>query len=583
MSGERIVQIVEIELDFCTRTFGVAPCMAALGVNGVVRKCYNTFPTCDYKQAYRKGVNTLRFIEPSYSVKGGNYIPALRSVSGNEQEVNIAGFSDRAVGLGVRASVKVTINDFTDRDTLTDKYWAERMSGAAQIDEPWYDPIDRGTFWTKLKARNPNYSGRPLRVIQAHYDAAGALVYDKVRHYVIEDISGPGNTGRVDIEAKDILALAEDKKALAPSTSIGRLLADITVDQTTITLTPAGVGPSYAAAGHITIGSEIMRFTRVGDVLTLVRGQLGTEAAAHNANDTVQQAFHVNRVRADTVIRSLLIDYAKINPAYIDFPSWQAEFDKWGATLVLSATVCKPTGVSTLISEINQLGVTVWWDEVDQLIKIKLNHPPEELPVSISDRNNLMKIQQDDNDDARTTRVSLWSVQIDPTKDLSKENFLRNYITVFVDGENPNYYNEATTKELRTRWLNHGDDAAGKIITGRLLLRFRSAPVTYTVVLDYKDDLQLTDVVSLTSHVVTDITGKEVPTLAQVFYRADTKAGSTITAKLQRFLYDSRYGNITENTRPTYALSTAEQRIKGTYLVGPSLLFGDGSGPYRFI
>lgn len=582
MLGEKIVQWVEIDYDFCTEEFGVAPCMAALSIN-TPHKCFNSFPTCSYKQAYNKGVNTLRFIEPSYAVKDGNYIPALSSVSGREQEVNIAGFNNRAVGLGVRASVKINIKDFVDRDTLTDKYWNERMSGAAQYDGVGYDPMDRGSFWTKFKARNPNYAGRPLRVYEGHFTDAGALIADNVRHYVISDIAGPSGTGQVTIEAKDILSLADDAKAIAPVTSRGRVASEMDASQTTLTLTPTGIGAEYAASGYVTVGSEIMKFTRSGDVLTVDRGVLGTQAATHAVNDSVQEAFHVSLERADSVIRKLLIDYARIPSAYIDFAEWQAEFDRWGSTFVLSATICKPTGVAKLISEINNLGVTVWWDELAQKIRIKLNHPPEENPVSINDRNNIISIKQEDNDESRTTRVSLWTVQIDPTRELSNDNFLRNYITVFVDGENPNFYDEETTKTINTRWLNHGADAAAKIITGRLLLRYRTAPNTYTVVLDAKDNLKLTDVVSLESHVVTDVTGRSLPTLAQVFYRADTKAGSQITAKLQRFLYEARYGNITENDRPDYDNSTAEERLKGTYWVGPSLTFSDGSPAYRFI
>lgn len=583
MSGERIVQVVEIDVPQCTREFGVGACGATLGA-AAAYKCFNTFPTCTYKQAFNRGTVTLKFIEPSYSVKGGNYIPALRSVSGREQEVNIAGFSDRAVGLGVRASVNVSLADFTDRDTLTDKYWAERMSGTAQLSGIGYDPMDRGSFWTKFKARNPNYSGFPLRVIQAHYNAAGALVYDVIRSYVISDIDGPSGSGSVTIKAKDILSLADDKKALAPFTSIGRVGVDFNETADNFTLSPAGVGASYPASGRITIGSEIMTFARVGDVMTLTgRGLQGTEAASHSINDTVQVAYHVDRVRADVVIRDLLMTYGNIPAGYIDVAEWSSEFDRWGASMVLSATICKPTGVAKLISEINQLGVTVWWDEVAQKIRVKLNHPPEENPVEISDRNNIISIKQEDNEDERATRVSLWSVQIDPTKDLSAGNFMRNYITIYVDGEHEEYHDESRTHTITTRWLNHGADAAAKIITGRLLIRYQNAPIIYTVVLDAKDDIKLTDVVALNSHVATDPTGNSDTRLTQVFYRSDTKAGSQITVKLQRFLFNARYGVITENSRPDYNSSTQAQKDKGTYLVGPTLLFADGTGAYRFV
>ena len=57
------VQIVEIDIDFCTLTYGSSPCTASLGTTGV-RKCYNSFNTCQAKSAFNKGTLTLRFVTP---------------------------------------------------------------------------------------------------------------------------------------------------------------------------------------------------------------------------------------------------------------------------------------------------------------------------------------------------------------------------------------------------------------------------------------------------------------------------------------------------------------------------------------
>lgn len=583
MWGDRLCTVVEIDIDTCTQDWGVAPCMAAFG-GTVVRKCYKTFPTCDYITAYTKATKTIRFCEASYPIKNGNYIPALVSVGGREQEVNIAGYKSNIGSLGQRASVSVTIKDFTDRDTLMDPYWEGRMNGTAQTNEPGYDPIDRGTFWTKFKARNPNYAGRALRVIQGRVGVSGDFIPTLTRSYVMSEMEGPGNSGSVRITAQDVLSLADNKKAQAPVTNQGRVLADMTATDTTVTLTPTGIGDSeYPVSGFATIGSEVVGFTRVVDVLTITRGQKGTQAASHSANDTIQVSFDVQLVRADTVIYNLLTVYAKIPTSYINFPEWQAEFDRWGASMMLSATICKPTGVATLIGEINQLGITIWWDEVAQKIRIKLNHPPEETPAVWSDRNNIISIQQEDNDDERATRIAFWHMQIDPTKDLNKDNFLRGYITVFVDGEAPDFYDESRTHTIYSRWFNHGADAAAKILTGRLLNRYKISPITYKVKIDAKDDPELTDVVSLNSHVATDVTGNPTPMLTQVFYRKDDKTGHTVDVYLQRFQFDVRYGVITENSRPVYSMSTPEQKNRGTYLVGPSLVFGDGRPAYLFV
>lgn len=579
----KIVQVVEIDIDQCTRTWGDSPCLASF-VDGVVRKCYNTFGTCAYTEAYNKGVNTLRFIEASYPVKGANYFPVLVGVGGTEQQVNIAGYTSNIGGLGIRANINITLRDFPYRDTLTDKYWDERISGAAQTNELGYDPLERGSFWTKFLARNPNYAGRPIRVIQAHFEDDGSIVYDKVRSYVMDELKGPDGSGNVTIRAKDVLSLADDKKALAPVTSRGRVLEDMTIDQTSLVLSPAGIGDEeYPASGVITIGAEVMTFTRSGDTLTLVRGQRGTEAKAHKADDTVQLAYDVSLKRADEVIYDLLVNYGNVPASYIDFAEWQAEFNIWGENMLLSATICKPNGVSKLIAEINLLGIAIWWDEVAMKIRLQLNHPPQDTPVTWTDQNNIMKISTEDNDDRRATRIEIWTVQIDPTKELSKDNFLRGDINISVDSEAPEMFGLPRTQQIFCRWLNHGANALVKIQSGRLLNRYKRAPVTYSVKIDAKDDVSLAQVVAIKSHVTTDVTGKEKTTLTQVFSRKDDKNGSTVDVQLQMFQFDQRYGKIAPNDYPVYNNATEEQKYHGSFFVGPSLVFADGSAAYSFI
>lgn len=583
MSAREIITVVEIDIDTCTRTFGTSPCLAALGAD-TPHKCFNTFHTCSFKSAYERSTKTLKFIGNGYNVVGGVFIPALESVGGYEQEINIAGYTPDIGGLGQRASVSVKFADFATRDVETDKYFAERISGAAQFSDIGYDPLTQGSFWQKFRARNPNFAGRDLRVIQGHYDDTGAIVYDKVRAYVMSDFEGPDTSGKYTIKAKDILSLADNKNAQAPKTNRGRLNADITASATTAVLTPVGIGVAeYPLEGLAVIGSELVSFTRAGNTLTIARGRKGTDAAAHSAGDSVQVCYNVVNQRADVVIRDLLENYAGVDPSYIPTSEWGAEFDRWGSKLILNATICKPTGVTTLLSEINQLGITLWWDELQQKIRLRLNHPSETTPQTFSDAGNNMSITRVDNDDERATRIAFWSVQIDPTKDLNKENFLRGYYAIFVDGESPNSYGKETTQTIYTRWLNQGNDAAIKIIAGRLLNRYKTAPVTYEVVVDAKDDISLADVVYLESYANTDVTGLPVPSLTQVYYRSDERSGSTVKLKLQAFQFAANYGVITENTRPVYGSSTQAQKDKGTYIVGPSLVFSDGRAAYQLV
>lgn len=583
MAVRDIVQTVEIDAQQCTRTFGVAPCLATLSAVSP-RKCFNTFQTCTYKQGFNNGINTLKFIEASYPVSGDNYFPCVKSISGYDQEVNIAGFNPNLGGLGKRAQITIKMADFPYGDVLTDKYWRERITGAAQVDEPGYDPIDRGSFWSKFKARTPNFSGRGLRVRNAYYNADGTLSFTKTRSYVISELNGPDTNGDYTIVAKDILSLADNDKAQAPRVSRGRLLADIGIADTTATLSPTGIGNSeYPESGWATIGSEIVRFTRVSNVLTLARGVLGTQPATHSVNDTVQVGYRANNLRVDVVIRDLLVNYAGIDPAWIPAGQWADEVDRWGGTLILNSMICQPTGVTNLLGEICELGLTLWWDEVAQLIRLRMNRPNEVPTGELSDRDSFITIARKDEDNQRATRVAFWSVQIDPTKGLSKENFLRNYISVFVDAESPNFYGQSITKTIYNRWLNQGNDAATKIITGRLLNRYKRAPVNYEVTVDVKDELELLDVININSYAATDDTGRPVPALCQVFYRADDKAGSTVKLKLQAFQYDENYAYIAPNPTPVYSLASGAQKERYGFIVGPSLSFSDARPAYQIV
>lgn len=569
---------VEIDIDYCTLTWGVAPCTATFS-EFAVRKCYNTFTTCADKPNYNKGVKTLRFIQDTYPVKEGNYMPILISADGYEQEVNIAGYSDLIGGLGRRASVNVRFNDMPDGDALMDKYLLERISGAAQTDEPGYNPLDRGSFWGKFKARNPNYAGRALRVIVGYVNDAGQFVAQKTRHYVMDTIDGPSRGGDVTIVAKDALSIAEDKKAQCPKPSEGRLSLDMSDTATSFTATS---DQGYPASGVIVIGSEIMTFTRSGATFTVVRGQRNTSAASHKQGDTVQLCYDITRKRGDEVVRELLLNYSSVTGALIPWAEWQAEFTRWGNQFQLTTTICKPTGVTTLLGEICKLGLSIWHDEVANLIRVKLNHPEEEYIKTVDDYTNIMSISATDNDNERATAIELWSIQIDPTKELGKDNFLRGWLTPDLEAQSPFLYNGERTHTIYTRWLNHGADSFVKILTSRLIKRYKTAPVSYTIKVDAFDDVNLADVVRLVSSASQDVTGKDQDVLTQVFYRKDDKLGSTVTIKTQRFQFDGRYGVFTENSRPTYPASTPAQRNRGAYFVGPSLRFGDGSPAYMF-
>lgn len=590
MADRQPVQIVEIDIDYCTLDYGVSTCTAALGTTGV-RKCYNTYETCQVRNVYNKGSLTLRFITPTATVpKNGNvYFPALKSVSAFSSSVNVAGSTPEYGKLGKRAKVSVSLTDFPYHDRYTDKYQSGRVDGTAQTDEGGYDPSERGTFFTKLKSRFPQYAGRPLRVIDAYVDG-GSLSVLQTRHFIITDLKGPNDNGSVSIEAKDVLTLAEKKSAVAPTPNTGELLADIDEVATELTLTPEGIGDEeYPTSGYGVIGSEVVIFTRSGDTITLTgRAVRGSEVSSHAEGDTFQVAIDYEDKYISEVMDDLLSNYTDIDASYLPTADWQQEAERWASTLKLFTTITEPTPVAELLGELSVLGATIWWDDVDQEIKLSISKPVEPFttPKSITDDENIKKISQEDKDEDRLTQIHFYVDQSDPTESVdNKSNYNQIRVTVDTEAELEDSYNDTRIREVFCRWLNQGETAVVRIRSLRLLQRFNSAPKRFKMKLDAKDiDISLAEVLSLSSRIVTDETGKPTPTLVEVIKKSEPIAGHEVDIEAQAYLYEGKYGYIMANTANPYGSATDLEKSTGAYIVDEATLeFPDGAEPYVII
>lgn len=591
MATREPIQIVEVDVDYCSLTYGTGACTAALGTTGT-NKCFNTYATCQAKAAFTKTVLTVKFVNNRSNLpKGLNAYPCLqeKGVTAFSSTVNIAGSDDRLGAFGRRATVEVKLKDFVADDIGIDKYQTERVSGAAQSSAVGYNPIDRGTFFTKLKARWPYYAGRSLRVVDGFIDG-GVLVVDQTRHFIITNMVGPDKDGNVSFEGKDVLALADDKKAVAPRPSKGKLDAAVTIDVGQVfNLTPAGIGTEYATSGWATIGSEVVSFTRSTDAVTITgRGLYGTVAATHSIGDSFQEALNIQTARIDDTIYDLLVNYANIPSSYCPLVSeWEPEITTWLSSLTLDTVITKPTGVSQLVSELAVLGVSIWWDEVNQKIKLQASHPVGDASITpISDRDNIKSIKQEDRDEDRLTQVHFYSKQSDPTKDYKdKSNYDQINVLVDTDAESVNAYNDTKFREVFCRWLNNGADAVVRTLGIRLLKRFNTPPILYTILLDAKDrGIGLVDVLEIDSRVVTDETGLVVKNLVQVIKTVEKRFGHELEITTQAFQFNGKYGQIMANGSPVYSLATDTQKRTGAWFVSAStLVLSDGSVPYAFI
>ncbi len=592
--GRELLEVIEIDMDFCNLVYGTAPCTASLDADNP-RKCFNQRFTCQDPENYDRGTLTLRFTKNQTGLPKGEIVyPALKSVSTRAGEINFSGRTDKKGPLGKRAEITVQIDDFTDADFQVDKYQAERIDGTAQFSGTGYDPKSLGTFWTKFRARNPYIVGRSLRHRLGYVGEDWADM--RTRHYVITEINGPDGIGGVSIKARDVLDLADNEKALAPAPSTGKLTADISDTATSFEL--LGDETEYDASGRIAISSEIMTYTRSGSTFTLTaRGVDGTEASSHGANDLVQQCLRFESAPLYEIGRDLMQDYAGISSGFITYADWQDEGQRWQAGYFLTRTIAKPTGVTTLLAELSLFGAYWWWDEVAQEIRYRVNRPLD-IPAGETyqpliddptpDKATAAHVIKESarvayKEDARLSKVLIWHGMLDPTGGQDDPaNFAR--LTVAAVTPDADKYNQERVRKVFTPWLGQaGDETIAQPTANRLLLRYKDTRKQLTCDIDAKDaaKVELGDVVEVVSRVVTNTIGESAEQPMQVSYVEETIGGHRIKIKAEEYVFAERYGWITENTRGDYSAATDEEKELGTFIVDETTLqFADGTGPY---
>lgn len=578
------VTLVEIDLDRCARTWGTAPCTAALS-GDVPRKCFNTFGTCKAKAAFLSAPYTLRFAEPRPGLpKGEILFPFLDKVSQITATVNIAG-SDESLGpLGRRATVKVTFQDAPHNDFGLDPYQAERISGAAQWGGVGYDPGARGTFFGKLRARWPHYTGRPLRILEGYLDG-GTFTLEQTRHYILTDWTGPDEGGRVQLEAKDPISALADDRAVWPPVSPGVLAAAITAGDLAATLSPAGIGDAeYPASGRAKVGSEILSYTRAGDAITITgRGVANTTAAAHEAGDTFQHVEWVNEERLDDFVYR--VASTVLAPAHLPKATkWTPAISRWMPSIRLQTHIA-PTGISKLLGSLSVLGVSIFWEDVAQEMALVPDRPVDNDTIyTLTDRDHIKAAKIEDRNGDRLTELYFWTVQIDPTKgNDDKGNFRRTSLFADLDAKDDRAFGDTRLRHVVCRWFDNGSDIVVGTLGKRLLSRFVNAPRRLVLTVDPKDrTIPLAAVVEVTTRLLQDETGASNPQFWQVISREPSGPGGDVELVLQAYTFGPRYAYATEDTRPTYLASTRAQRLRGMYACDPvTLKMSNGDDPYR--
>jgi hypothetical protein len=465
-------------------------------------------------------------------------------------------------GLGYRAKATITLEDFKHDDVGIDPYQSTRT----------YD-TEQGTFFGKLIARNKYYAGRKIRLLTGYVGSGPAAVTHlgnvvthlgetvthglsgnysisnfETREYLIEKIDGPDSNGNVKIIAVDTLKKIDNDRAQCPAPSTGVLNAGISAAATSATLSPSGVGSEYSSSGAVRMGDEICSYTRSGDVLTLTRGQYGTTAAAHSADDSVQLCKIYNNINCVNICYDLLKNYGNIPDSYLPFndnPSdpdeWDTEKSLWLEDVTHYTVISQPTGVGTLIEELSyQSMFLIWADTLTQKVKIKAIAPslPTDTVSTFDDfaHNIQGSIKIEKNDDERLTQLWVSFSPYDWSEIKDSENFEQTIITVAAEEEGADLYGDTRAKHINSRWFNNDTRVSS---FGSLLISYaKNTPVTISVSVDAADKIEIGDYVDIKTRTNQDITGDTPYKRFYVMESKETETAHRFDLKLRTSFFD---------------------------------------------
>lgn len=212
------------------------------------------------------------------------------------------------------------------------------------------------------------------------------------------------------------------------------------------------------------------------DVMTIVRGQLGTTASAHNNQDRVQHCLRYSGTGPEDIIFDLLHNFTNVEVEFLPLVDWAQEISAY-LNRVYTATIAQPTAVNVLISElIEQAGLSMWWDDRNQEVGMLVLRGLIYTNDLFSDENMIAEtLQVTEQPDKRLSQVHTYFGQINPITSLTDKANYRS-VSKISDLQKEEDYGSAAIKEIFSRWIpNLGRSVADRL--GQILLsRFKDPP-----------------------------------------------------------------------------------------------------------
>lgn len=586
LPGRQLAVIAEIDFRACSLTHGVSPCTSTAAASDA---CFNSFASCLDQPNFTPTTKTFRFSNIRIDdVQTAGSAPTFPTLTGLSMSPTVL---TPGQGLGIRSKVSITLQDHPYTDVGIDPYLTDRT----------YDPMDRGSLWSKMISRWPFYEGNTIRVKTGYLDSAGS--YDatnfKTRTYVIDTVKGPNPKGQVQIVAKDPLKFADREKAQLPTQSQATLAADISSSTTSFSVTDPNndIKTAFdAGQTYIRIDDEVMLLTGYSGAsspytATVTRASIpsvysgSVTAEEHSEDSTVQNCYFFNAQEVDDIVNYLLDDVAGVDATYLPTADWQAVVDFGLQNYTFSALITEPTGVNDLLNELTEHTIMLWWNERDQEVQMRsiIQLEQDYGPFDDTDHVIAESVSVARDDKARITQVWVPYSLRNPVLEMDE---LKNYsavkVAVDLDAESANEYNQKKVKRIWSRWLHLDKGSVASEIANRLLRNYKDTKNIVTMDLDPKDDDAWTgDIVALATRQVQDQTGSTPERDYRVLEVSENFKGDSVrySYTLQSIggvsgVVASRYGLIGPNTLSDYTAETDANKSKYAFVAADDR--GDG-------
>lgn len=216
--------------------------------------------------------------------------------------------------------------------------------------------------------------------------------------------------------------------------------------------------------------------TGTGDTVALVaRGQFGTTAQDHSAQDRVQTCLLYQSLTPADILYDLFTRYARIPAAYIPKSAWDTELDAY-LQRVYSTLIAEPGGVNRLASElIEQAALAVWWDDMTQTIRLQVLR--QIFGAEVLGPGNIIEgsLSIKDQPEKRKSQVWTYFGIINPLESGDEpQNYRSAALTVALQSESD--YGAPAIQRVYSRWIAPFGRSVALRLNDLVLSRYRDAP-----------------------------------------------------------------------------------------------------------